>query len=186
MSERILQIWRGGKKYKPKTEIQLLGGYQGNLQTLKIMADMVRGDRTQKDLRNFVERHILNKIPGHHFTAEIKAIFDYCQQEIIYRKDPVKVERVADLWSCLYALNPDYPEGDCGIKSVALATMLALFGHNPAFAIIKQDANAINFNHVYCEVEIDGEWKPLDPTPEDKPAFWEAENFVKERHLIFP
>jgi hypothetical protein len=163
MPERVLQIFRDGRRFRPKTETKLLDGYQGNLQTLEIMAQMVRDDRTQIDLRRFVERHILGKIPGHRFEAEIEAMFNFCQKKILYRKDPAKVERVADLWSCLFALNRDSPEGDCSIKATALATMLAMFGNKPNFVIIKQNPHSTNFNHVFCEVEIAGEMKTLDP-----------------------
>lgn len=185
MPERVLQIFRDGRRFNPKIETKLLDGYQGNTQTLKIMAQMVRDDRTQIDLRRFVERQILGRIPGHRFTAEIKAMFDFCQKKILYRKDPAKVERIADLWSCLFALNRDSPEGDCSIKSVALATMLAMFGNKPNFVIIKQNPHSTNFNHVFVETEIDGKLAPLDPTPEDKPIFYEAKSLKREVFPIF-
>lgn len=182
---RILQIFRDGKRFKPITQTALLDGYQGNLQTLEIMSQMVKEDRTQKDLRRFVERNILKDVKGQNFDKEIKRIFAFCRDEILYRKDPVQVERIADLWSCLYSLNESQPEGDCSIKSTALATMLAIFGHKPCFAIVKTNKDDFNFSHVYVEVEIDGKLFALDPTPEDFKPFTEVSAAVKERHLIF-
>jgi hypothetical protein len=182
---RILQIFRDGKRFKPIEQQKLLDGYQGNLQTLGIMSRMVREDRTQKDLRRFIERNILKDVKGQNFDKEIKRIFEFCRDEILYRKDPVQVERIADLWSCLYALNENQAEGDCSIKSVALATMLAIFGHKPCFAIVKAEKDDLNFSHVFVEVEIDGEFYALDPTPEDSKPFTEISAAVKERYLIF-
>lgn len=182
---RVLQVFRDGRRFEPQTQEPLLDGYQGNLQTVRIMAKMVKEDRTQLDLRRFVEREILKTVKGQNFAEEISRIFNFCQKKILYRKDPVKVERVADLWSCLYALNDRRPEGDCSIKSVALATMLALYGHKPSFVLIKQNPHSTNFNHIYVEIELNGQIFALDPTPEDAPQGYEPKFLKKQIYRIF-
>lgn len=149
------------------------------------MARIVREDRTQIDLRNFVTREIVTGVSGFDERSEIDKCFEFCRDKIRYRKDPVKVERVADLWSCLYYLNNDEPEGDCGIKSVALATTLSLIGYKPFFVVIRQNPMSSSFNHVYCGVELGGKFLPLDPTPEDEPAGFEYEAIQKAMYPIF-
>ncbi len=183
--KRVLQIFRDGKGREKVLNQPLLDGEQGNLQTLAAMATIVREDRLQPDLRIFVLREIIGGVRGHDFNSEISKIFEFAQKRIVYRKDAFGVERVADLWSTLYALNPNEPEGDCGIKSTFIATCCALLGHKPFFVVIKQRPNQKAFNHVYNAVILDGKLRYLDATPEDQPMGFEAANWKKFLYPIF-
>ena len=183
--KRVLQIFRDGHKRESYLNVPLAEGEQGNMQTLEAMARIVREDRLEPDLRNFILREIVGDVRGHDFTGEMDAIFQFARDCIIYRKDPWQVERVADVWSTLYALNPGGPEGDCGIKSLFIATCFATLGHKPFFAVIKQRPDQKTFNHVYNSVAVDGRMMHFDATPEDKPAGWEVESFEKFYYPIF-
>ena len=183
--KRVLQIFLDGRGTQSSLIEPLLDGEQGNLQTLNVMARIVRDDRTQPDLRTFVLREIVGGTRPHDFAAEVDRIFDFAQHEIAYRKDPFAVERVADLWSTLYALDADGPEGDCGIKSTFFATCCALLGHKPFFVVIKQMPGQTSFNHVYNAVLINNELKFYDATPEDKPAGYEPQSWKKFIYSIF-
>ena len=182
---RVLQIFRDGKTERRSLETPLLDGEQGNMQTLRAMAEIVQHDRTQKDLRTFVLREIIGDVRGHDSLGEVQKIFEFARDRITYRKDPFGVERVADIWSTMYALNPKTPEGDCGIKSVFIATCCALLGHKPFFVVIKQRPNQEAFNHVYNAVLVDGKLTYLDATPQSQPLGWEANSLVKKIFPIF-
>ena len=183
--KRVLQLFRDGKESTRYLNFPLAEGEQGNLQTLDAMAQIVREDRLEPDLRIFILREIVGDVRGHDFAGEMEAIFRFARDRITYRKDPWQVERVADVWSTLYALNPDGPEGDCGIKSVFIATCFATLGHKPYFVVIKQRPDQRTFNHVYNAVAIDGKMLHFDATPEDKPAGWETRSFEKFYYPIF-
>lgn len=182
--KRVLQIFRDGKERASYLKIPLLDGEQGNLQTAAEMARIVREDRLEPDLRAFVLREIVRDVPGHDAFGELAACFEFAQKRIVYRRDPFNVERVADIWSTLYALNPAEAEGDCGIKSTFFATCAALLGYKPFFTLIKQKA-AGAFNHVYCAVVVNGQIYYYDPTPEDAPAGFEPAAVVKVLYPIF-
>lgn len=185
MAKRFLQIWRdGGDGNIVSLAEPLRDGEQGNFQTLEVMAEIVRSDRLKSDLRRFVLREVVGAdVKGHDFETEIERIFNFAQKEIVYRKDPVQVERVMDVWTTLYGTETDKthaPEGDCGIKSVFLASCLALLGHKPVFVIIKQDKNQSSFNHIYNGVaDRAGKLRYLDATPEDKPPGYEPKSYSK-------
>lgn len=181
---RVLQIYRDGHMRTPLT-IELAAGEQGNKQTLGAMKQIVLEDRTQPDLRNFVLREIIRDVRGHDAWGEVEAIHRFCRDEITYRKDPFGVERVADLWSTLYAMPSGKPEGDCGIKSTVFATCCALLGHKPFFTVIKQRADQTAFNHVYNAVAVDEQLRYFDTTPEEAPPGWEAPSFKKFIVSIF-
>lgn len=172
--KRVLQIFRDGHETRRSLTVPLLAGQQGNMQTLEAMAAIVREDRTQPDLRIFVLREIVGDVRGHDSLGEVMRCFDFAQRRIVYRQDPVAVERVADIWSTMYALNPREPEGDCGIKSVFFATCCALLGHKPVFVVARQRSDVAAFNHVYCGAVVGGVFRYYDPTPEDKPAGWQV------------
>lgn len=186
MSRRYLQIWRDGRQRGEVLQTPLLDGEQGNAQTLAAMIGIVRADRLKADLRRLVLDLVIKDTAGHNFAGEIKQIFEFAQSRITYRKDAVGVERVVDLWTCLFGLenSRDYsPEGDCGIKSVFIATCCALLGHRPFFVIIKQDEKSQSFNHIYNAVAVGDRFYYLDATPEDKPAGYEPRALKK---LVIP
>lgn len=183
--KRFLQIFRDGKESFEYMNEVLADGEQGNLQTLGAMARIVREDRVHPDLRNFVLREIVGPVRGHDHAGEIDAMFEFAQKRIVYRKDPFGVERVADIWSTLYALSANGPEGDCGIKSTFLASCCAILGHKPFFVVVKQDKDQKAFNHVYNAVLVNGKLNFYDATPEDVPAGWEVPSQVKFLYTIF-
>lgn len=183
--KRYLQIFRDGKESFTYLNESLADGEQGNIQTLNAMARIVREDRLAPDLRNFVLREIVGPVRGHDHAGEIDAIFEFSQKRIVYRKDPFGVERVADIWSTLFALSAKGPEGDCGIKSTFFASCCAILGHKPFFVVVKQDKGQRAFNHVYNAVLINGKIQFFDATPEDAPAGWEVPSQDKFIYMIF-
>lgn len=184
--KRWLQIFRDGNGKTCYLKGPLADGEQGNMQTLSVMSHIVNEDRLQPDIRHFVLREIVRRVPGHDIIGEADAAFEYARDRIVYRRDPVGVERVADLWSTLYALNPSEPEGDCGIKSLFLATCLAAIGHRPVFVIVKQSAKQRAFNHVYVgDVIGPNDIRYYDPTPIDYRPNQEIKSAVKMMFPIF-
>lgn len=183
--KRVLQLFRDGKESIRYLNEPLLDGEQGNLQTLEAMAKVVREDRLEPDLRIFVLREIVGDVRGHDYEGELGAIFRYARDRITYRRDPFNVERVADIWSTLYALNPNEPEGDCGIKSLFFCSCAAILGYKAYFVVIKQRPNQKAFNHVYAAVGTENGMRYFDPTPNDAPAGWEAQSWQKFLYPIF-
>jgi len=62
--------------------------------------------------------------------------------------------------------------GDCDDFSVLEAALLGALGHPTRFITIGYTPRA--FSHVYLEVNLRGQWIPLDPIMADKPVGWEA------------
>lgn len=166
-NDRKLIIYRDGRRFEQTVVMPLEEGVKGNWQTLAAMAKIVREDAAMPDLKRFIERAIL---PGINFSdsqALIQAAFNFCNHSILYFDDFPTIERIADLWSCLYALDPKQAIGDCVIKSVALATILATAGLKPFFVALQSDAQSTTFNHVFVGLEQNKNFLPLDPTPKN-------------------
>jgi hypothetical protein len=182
---RALLIFRDGKKHESSLTLPLADGEQGNMQTLAAMAQIVREDRLESDLRIFVLREVVGDVRGHDHLGELRRCFEFARDRITYRRDPWGVERVADIWSTLYALNPETPEGDCGIKSMFLASCAAILGFRPSFVVIKQRPDQRAFNHLYVGIPIEGKMTYFDPTPQDAPIGWEVKSYSKFLYPIF-
>lgn len=179
----LLEIIRDGRHHAPIQLRNIGEGVQGNIDALAAMARIVREDVTQPDLRAFVMREVVASIPGHKYGEEIDACFQFARDAIVYRRDPIGVERVVDMWSTMYALNPEQPEGDCGVKSVFLATCLGLLGQVPFFLVMTQDPSAQEYSHVYVGTIFNKKFLPLDPTPEDEDPGWQSPAW---RRMVYP
>lgn len=183
--KRELLIVRDGKATTSYLTQPLRDGEQGNMQTLLAMKQIVNEDRVMPDLRAFVMREIVGDIAGHDARGEVEAIFEFARDRITYRKDPWGVEIVSDMWSTLYALDPKQPVGDCGVKSLFIATACAILGHKPFFIVARQFENQPTFNHVFNGVIVNGKFIYLDATPEDKPAGWAPDAYELKMLPIF-
>lgn len=181
---RVLRIFRDGKRHKKQLFQQLPVGAKGNLETLEVMKKIVREDSLETDLRNFVMREIIG-LDKQTQTDKINAAFYYCRDKIVYKPEQDGFETVADLWSCLYALDANRAIGDCAIKSVFLATCFSFLGFKPIFTAVQQIPNATFYNHVYLTCLIDGKKTVFDATPENFKPGDELNSFSKLQYPIF-
>lgn len=160
-----MQIFRDGRRTRYEKRIQLPAGVEGNYQTLRIMARIVREDALYPDLGNYVRRHILG---SGSVEDQITSAYEYCRDRIKYLPEQAGYETVADLWSCEYGMSNEGPVGDCAVKSVALATALSYLKNEvtPFFIALRQVPGANYFNHVLVGIRRpDGTDEALDPTP---------------------
>src|SRR5262245_16654563 len=157
----------------------LLDGVPGTGPTLASMAAIVRRDARSLPIRDKALQ-IVSACGGHDFGCEIRALFEYCRDQVVYRRDPVEQERVQDAPRTLFV----YGSGDCDDKCVCLATLLASLGHRSRFKVIGKRGS---YSHVYLEVRHPrGGWIPLDPTPEQSGPGWEAKGYDAATYEIFP
>lgn len=163
---RVLRIYRNGKKHDRERSRKIPGGAKGNLETLAEMKKIVLEDSQELDLRNFVNREIIG-LDKQTLTEKVEGIFTYARDRIEYLPEMQGFETVADLWSCLYALNPNKAVGDCVLKSVFIATCLSFLGLKPQFVAIQQLTGVDYFNHVFVNCRINGVITALDATPEN-------------------
>lgn len=148
----------------------LLAGSVGTEQTLYQMAALVRRDAATPLMRQ-TALDIVRDCGGHQFACEVRALFEFCRDQITYRRDPVHAEWVQDAARTLYT----FRSGDCDDKVCCLATLLGSLGHKSRFVVI--GASASKFTHVYLECATPGGWLALDPTPETARAGWQARGF---------
>lgn len=137
----------------------LRDGEDGTIQSLEAMARAVRGE-IPPDFSGVNDPY--NQANAQLIIAKDKgdplaALYRFVRDRIVYIEHPIDLQVVKD---CRRAL--ESRSGDCVTKSVCLATLAATRGFTPRF--VAQDPDGSGFNHVYIEVNKDGEWVALDPT----------------------
>lgn len=161
-------------------------GRDGNVQTLREMAQFVRRDATRDVGLHDFALSILNAagVRGHHAEQEIEAFFLYARDRIDWVADSAGLgQSLADARTVI-----ELARGNCVWKSVLLASLLACTGHLPRFVVIRlpdsEHDDPTSFDHVYVEVQRpDGDgWLALDPTNEKRPVGWEARY---EQRMVF-
>ena len=181
MDGRTLRIFRDGRKHDKTLSKPIPRGAAGNMETLAEMAKIVREDALESDIGVFVNRYIIGNARS--LNQKIEKVFTFARDAIIYDQEKNGNETEADLWSCLFALNPNNPQGDCAVKSVFIATCLSYLGLKPKFVAIQQVPKANYFNHVFVQVEAEGKTIILDATPKEFRVGDELESFAR---LIYP
>ena len=151
-------------------------GYLGTRETLEQIQEIIyEGIKDfyvrQKAIDILIERGIRPK----DYLGEIKALFEWVQQNIRYTKDPYRVEVLHTPRTIL-----ELRAGDCDDMTILLGAMLESIGHPIRFVIVGPDISRPKvFSHIYLEVKYKNKWIPLDATT-PYPMGWAPRLFVKK------
>jgi hypothetical protein len=101
------------------------------------------------------------------FAGEAQAIYAWVRRNIRFFRD---IEGVETLRTAREILT--IGGGDCDdINAVLMPSLLGTIGHSVRLVTVSSDPAApATFTHIYCEVEMNGQWVPLDAARRD-PAF---------------
>jgi Transglutaminase-like superfamily len=155
----------------------LAKGRAGNIQTLDLEADLIRRDDGDPAFEDWANR-ICGNVSGHNDLAMLEKIFRYCRTQILYRRDPYGFEQVKD---ARRTIADGY--GDCGDKTVLMATLVAALGYKPRLAVISYRLPM--FQHEFVQVFVKGRWISYDPTPEEAIAGWESKGMGRWTFPIY-
>lgn len=140
---------------------KISGGYDGTLRTIEHIVELIKQGAKDFHVRQtaidiLVERAVKPK----DYLGEIKALFEWVQQNVRYTKDTVRVEVLHSAHRML-----ELRAGDCDDMAILLGAMLESIGHPVRLALsgpdpVRQDL----FTHIYVEVFHKGRWIALDAT----------------------
>lgn len=138
----------------------LLSGEQGTAQTIDLMRRLV--DDALAD-QSFVRKavDIVKSVPAYDDYGELRALYDWVQQNIRFTKDPLTKEKLYPPQELL-----KIRAGDCDDISMLLGAFALALGY-PArlITIAASSDHPDEFSHVYVEAEVppnSGNWIPLD------------------------
>lgn len=153
---------------QPVVSLPLNDGDRGTAETIARIRKLVHQGMTDQ----FINRTAIGivraaGIQQFDFVGEIKAIYEWVKQNIRFTKDIAGVETLRTAREILLVR-----AGDCDdINSILLSSLLGTIGHDVRLVTISSDPDAPRvFSHIYIEVEMGGQWVPLDSARRD-PAF---------------
>jgi len=153
---------------QPVVSVPLSDGDRGTAQTVERIRKLVHQGMTDQYI-NRVAISIVKQagVQQFDFVGEVRAIYEWVRRQIRFTKDIAGIETLRTAREILLV-----KAGDCDdINSVLLPALLATIGHDVRLVTISSDPAAPGiFSHIYCEVEINGAWVPLDSARRD-PAF---------------
>ena len=151
-------------------------GYAGTKRTVEHIKALIRAGAKdfyvrQKAIDILLEREVTPK----DYRGEIKALFEWVQQNVRYTKDPFRVEVLHSARRLL-----ELRAGDCDDMTILLGAMVEAIGHPVRIVLAGPDPLRPRlFTHVYLEAYDKGRWIPLDPTM-PYPMGWAPQGLVKE------
>jgi len=145
-------------------------GEAGIFTSLRIMRRMIDQYKADPLIREAAIR-VAFLTPQHDEVGEIEAVFTFVRDHIRYIKDVYNVETIATPDKTL-ALQV----GDCDDQVVLLCSLLESIGYQTKMVIESYGADA-GWEHVYCQVCLEGTWIALDPT-ESVAAGWQPDGAV--------
>ena len=151
-------------------------GYQGTHKTIQHVQALIRqGVKDfyvrQKAIDILFDRGVRAK----DYLGEIKALFEWVQQNVRYTKDPFRLEVLHSAKRIL-----ELRAGDCDDMTILLGAMLESIGHPIRLVIVgPTPVRPDLFSHIYLEVYYKGKWIPLDATM-PFPMGWAPRTFIKK------
>jgi len=146
----------------PQIHLQTIpSGYLGTLKTVEHISDLIKQGAKDFHVRQTAIDILLQRaVKPKDYLGEIKALFEWVQQNIRYTKDTFRVEVLHSAKRML-----ELRAGDCDDMTILLGAMLEAIGHPVRLLLsgsdpLRQDL----FSHIYLEVFHKGRWIPLDAT----------------------
>ncbi len=138
----------------------LLSGDAGTSQTIDKIRELV--DDAWKD--SYVNRAAIDIIRGagvqpYDAAGQVYAIYQWVRANVYFVNDPVSKEALRPARELL-----QLRAGDCDdINAILLPALLGSLGYECRLVTIAADRRDPSmFSHVYAEVDLDGEWIPID------------------------
>ena len=155
---------------------QIPKGYPGTKRTVEHIKALIRAGAKDFYVRQKAIDILLGRgVKPKDYSGEIKALFEWVQQNVRYTKDPFRVEVLHSARRML-----ELRAGDCDDMTILLGAMLEAIGHPVRLVLAGPDPLRPRlFTHIYLEAYDKGRWIPLDPTM-PYPMGWAPRGLVKE------
>jgi hypothetical protein len=147
---------------QPNIQIRKIpSGYPGTLQTVEQVCELIKTGAKDFTVRQSAIDILLQRaVKPKDYLAEIKALFEWVQQNIRYTKDTFRVEVLHSAKRML-----ELRAGDCDDMTILLGSMLEAVGHPVRLVLSGADpARPDQFSHIYLEVLYRNQWLALDAT----------------------
>ncbi len=136
-------------------------GYVGTRTTVGYIVQLIKDGAKDFCVRQTaIDILFQNEVRPKDYLGEIKALFEWVQNNIRYTRD---IHRVELLHSARRML--ELRAGDCDDMTILLSAMIKAVGHPVRIVLVGFNPMRQSlFTHIYLEGFCKGRWIPLDPT----------------------
>jgi len=147
--------------------------------TLQRMYRLVDAGKTDPAFQEIIRKVVNAAMPGQwkNYRREAEILLAWVKQTVNYRRDPVDVELLQDVWRTL-----DTQAGDCDDFSILLGAALESIGSPIRFVTVSTRPDH-SPSHVYIESFIDGRWTPLDGIIKNSHVGWQPTVGITNRQI---
>lgn len=145
--------------------VSVPGGVAGTMTTLAAMRDMVRAARVDPAMISAAVS-ITWTTPEKFDSHAARTLFEFVRDSIRYVPDVHEVETLT-----YPVITLQRRVGDCDDQSTLLAALLESIGIPTRFVLAGYGASR-DFEHVYVQCAVDGQWVDCDPTERNAPFGW--------------
>jgi hypothetical protein len=126
--------------------------------TIRKMYEFIDAAKTNEKFIKLVQSVLNTRMRGEwkQYRREAEVLLQWVKQTVDYRRDPVNVEMLGDVWRIL-----DTRAGDCDDFVVLLGGALEATG-TPVRIVTVSTRPDKQPSHVYLEAYLDGRWEPMD------------------------
>lgn len=144
--------------------VPLLSGDAGVAQTVALMRRAIDSGLKNARLRALVIKILRDSgAPQHDPLAEAAALYSWVPANLRFVNDPIDTEGDPKETVSAAVDVLDLGGGDCDDFTVVMATLLQIAGMQTRIVTVASDPrDPSQFTHVYPEVDIDGQWVPVD------------------------
>lgn len=135
--------------------VPTLGGNPGTFATVRVMRAMVEQFKSDPDILRAAVG-VIYLTPEHSQYGEAETLFNYVRDFIRYVRDPVGLESLT-----IPPITLQRQIGDCDDQATLLATLFEAVGYPSRFVLAGYQSR--DFEHVFLEVFVNGEWIACDP-----------------------
>jgi hypothetical protein len=151
-------------------------GVEQTVQAMRALIDQGKKDSTVHERAAWILTTY--HVPAFDFRGEFRAIFHWVRKNIRWTRDPTDKEA---LHSAAEILRLGI--GDCDDFSILMCSLLGTIGHRTRLVTISNHPeDPMQFSHIYCEVQLDDQWIPMD-AGRRRPAFGQGpRNYFRRRN----
>lgn len=93
---------------------------------------------------------IILDVPSHYYADEARAIGQFVQAKVRYRKDPDGFEQLQTPELLVSEIQAGTAQGDCDDMALLTSALLLSIGHQPSYAMVRYDSPSGAYAHIYC------------------------------------
>lgn len=162
---------------QPKISLHTIPeGYSGTMRTARHITNLIKqGAKDFLVRQTAIDILVQRSVKPKDYVGEIRALFEWVQQNVRYTKDTVRVEVLHSAPRML-----QLRAGDCDDFSILLGAMLEAIGHPVRLVLTGPNPSRQDlFSHIYVEAYCNGRWISLDATMHH-PMGWAPRALVKK------